>query len=215
MAFGRIIVLAAALASVVAIARPAAAQTGQAPATIVARLRPGIDRLAASLDTVLRPEPRAQIDRYRARLAALGAPDAIIDPLVSIESLDGAVGVSLLASDIGADEAATAAAYTILGEATGLDWAKGAAAGLDPADPWERLLKAGLVRDFEALRLDMMHRIAGRDGDPGAAVAAWIADNGGRVGRIAGQVARARNGGVVSTAMLAHLASQARVVLGG
>ncbi len=188
---------------------------GQAPATIVARLRPGIERLAASLDTVLRPEPRAQIDRYRARLAVLGAPDAIIEPLVRIESLDGAVGVSLLARDIGADEAATAAAYTTLGEATGLDWAKGAAAGLDPTDPWERLLKAGLVRDFEALRLDMMHRIAGKDGDPGTAVAAWIAGNGGRVSRIAGQVSRARTGGVVTTAMLAHLASQARVVLGG
>ena len=188
---------------------------GQPPAAIVARLRPGVDRLAASLDTVLRPEPRAQLDRYRDRLAALGAPDAIVEALLRIEALDGAVGVSLLASDIGADEAATAAAYTALGEATGLDWAKGAAAGLDPADPWERLLKAGLVRDFEALRLDMMHRIAGQEGDPGAAVAAWIAGNSGRVGRIAGQVARARNGGVATTAMLAHLASQARVVLGG
>ena len=188
---------------------------GQPPAAIVARLRPGIDRLATSLETVLRPEPRAQLDRYGARLAALAAPAEIIALLVRIEALDGGVGVSLLASDIGADEAATAAAYTALGEATGLDWAKGAASGLDPSDPWERLLKAGLVRDFEALRLDMMHRIVGPGGDPGAAVAAWIADNGDRISRIAGQVARARSGGMVTTAMLAHLASQARVVLAG
>ncbi len=142
---------------------------------------PGVDRLASSLETVLRPEPRAQLDRYRGRLTMLGAPDEIADRLVRIEALDGAVGVSLLASAIGADEAATAAAYTALGEATGLDWAKGAAAALDPVDPWERLLKAGLVRDFEALRLDMMHRIVGRNADPGAAVADWLADNDGRV----------------------------------
>ena len=187
---------------------------GQQPATVVGRLRPGIDRLAASLDTVLRPEPRAQLDRYRAGLVTSGAPDAIITSLVRIEALDGAVGVSLLARDIGADEAATAVAYSALGEATGLDWAKGAAVGLDPADPWERLLKAGLVRDFEALRLDMMHRIAGGDGDPGDTVAAWLADNHGQVSRIAGEVTRARSGGAATLAMLAHLASQARVVLG-
>jgi glutamate dehydrogenase len=188
---------------------------GQPPATVVARLRPGIDRLAVSLDSVLRPEPRAQLERYRAGLVASGAPDTITTALVRIEALDGAVGVSLLARDIGADEAATAAAYTALGEATGLDWAKGAAIGLDPVDPWERLLKAGLVRDFEALRLDMLHRIARRDGDPGDMVAAWLAGNNGPVSRLAGEVTRARSGGAVTLAMLAHLAGQARAVFGG
>ncbi|MFZ4690211.1 MAG: NAD-glutamate dehydrogenase [Polymorphobacter sp.] len=187
---------------------------GAAPAAVVAQLRPGVDRLATTLDGILRPEPRAQLDRYRARLTALGAPAVIIDRLVRIEALDGAVGVGLLASDLGAGEAATAAAYTALGDATGLDWAKGAAAGLDPVDPWERLLKAGLIRDFEQLRLDLMRRVVKVGGDPGAAVAGWIDANAALVARIAGPVARARAGGAVTTAMLAHLAGQARAVLG-
>ncbi|WP_243450811.1 NAD-glutamate dehydrogenase [Sandarakinorhabdus glacialis] len=187
---------------------------GVAPSVLVERLRAGIDRLADSIDAVLRPEPRAQVDRFAARLAAQGAPEAIIAMLVRIEVLGGAVGVGLLARDLGAAEAAVASAYTALGEATGLDWAKGAAAGLDPADPWERLLRAGLVRDFDHLRLDLLRRIIPEGSDPETAVNAWLEANSDRVARIAGAVARARAGGVVTTAMLAHLASQARAVLG-
>jgi glutamate dehydrogenase len=181
---------------------------------MVARLQPSLGRLAASLDAVLRPELRAHLDRYTAQMTALGAPADIVAALVRIEALDGAVGVGLLASDLGTDEATTASAYTALGEAMGLDWAKGAAATLDPSDPWERLLQAGLVRDFEQLRLDLLRRIVSPGADPALVVRDWLAAHAGAVARVAGPVARARSGGVVTTAMLAHLASQARVVLG-
>ena len=184
-----------------------------APSELVARIKPGLARLGDALDAVLRAEPRAQLDRFAAALAARGAPPAIADRIIRIQALDGAVGVGLLAADLATGEAATAQAYTALGEATGLDWAMGAAAALDPADPWERLLKAGLVRDFEQLRLDLVRRVGAGGSDPAAAVAAWIAAHGDRVGRIAGPVRRARAGGPVTAAMLAHIASQARLVL--
>ncbi len=187
---------------------------GIPPSVLVAQLQPGLARLAGSIENVMRPELRAQLDRYTSGLAALGAPADITAALASIEALDGAIGIGLLASELALGEAATAAAYTNLGEATGLDWAKGAATSLDPADPWERLLKAGLIRDFEQLRLDLMRRIISTGSDPEAAVDEWLAANAAPVARIAGPVARARSGGVVTTAMLAHLASQARAVLG-
>ncbi len=186
---------------------------GLTPTALVTKLRPGIARLGDALADLLRPEPKAQIDRLAARLAALGAPANVADWLVRIESLDGAVGVGLLAADLGVGEAGVAAAYTDLGAVTGLDWAKGATAALTPADPWERLLKAGLVRDFEALRLDLLRRIVPAGGDPRAAVAAWQAANAPAIARIAGAVARARAGAGVTTAMLAHLAAQARTAL--
>jgi glutamate dehydrogenase len=187
---------------------------GTAPAHTVSRLRAGVDRLADGLDTILRPEPRAHLERVRTRLAALGAPSDIVASLVRIEALDGAIGVGLLATDLGVNEADTATAYTALGQATGLDWAKSAAMSLDPSDPWERLLKAGLVRDFEQLRLDLMRRIVKPGKNPVAAVAFWLEANSALVARIATPVTRARSGGSVSTAMLAHLASQARAALG-
>lgn len=186
---------------------------GRTPSDIVARLRPGVDKLGDGVFDLLRPEPRALIEAARTRLTTLGAPPEVADRLLRINALDGAVGVGLLAADLGLDPAATAAAYTRLGEALGLDWAKGAAAALTPADPWERLLQAGLVRDFEHLRLDLMRRVVPRGGDPLASVEDWLASDPERTLRIAGPVARARSGGAVTTAMLAHLAGQARGVL--
>jgi glutamate dehydrogenase len=187
---------------------------GLTPSAIVGRLKPGLERMSKSVERVLGPEPRAQLNRYQARLTALGAPPEITTMLARIEALDGGVGVGLLASDLGAGEAATAAAYTALGEATGLDWAKGAAAALDPADPWERLLKAGLMREFEQLRLDLLRRITLAGQDPGKALADWLATNQAQVARVAAPIARARAAGGVTVPMLAHLAAQARAVLG-
>jgi glutamate dehydrogenase len=184
------------------------------PSAIVERLKPGLDRMAKSVEKVLGPEPRAQLNRYQARLTSLGAPADIIAMLARIEALDGGIGVGLLANDLGVGEAATAAAYTALGEATGLDWAKGAAAALDPADPWERLLKAGLMREFEQMRLDVLRRITPDGTDPGNALAEWLAANQALVTRIATPIARARAGGGITVPMLAHLAAQARAVLG-
>ena len=71
MAFGRIIVLAAALASVAAIARPAAAQTGQAPATI--------QQLVANYAA-------AWGGRDPDRIAALHTPDTIFDLRIAGET---------------------------------------------------------------------------------------------------------------------------------
>lgn len=71
MAFGRIIVLVAALAAVTAIARPAAAQTGQAPATI--------QQLVANYAA-------AWGSRDPNRIAALHTPDTIFDLRIAGET---------------------------------------------------------------------------------------------------------------------------------
>ncbi|WP_310497340.1 NAD-glutamate dehydrogenase [Sandarakinorhabdus sp.] len=189
------------------------AGAGLPPATLVERLQPCLDRLGDALDQVLRPEPRAQLARLSSRLTAMGAPAAIADHLVRIEALDGAIGVGLLAATLDVSEAGTAMAYTALGEATGLDWAKSAAMALVPTDPWERLVAAGLVRDFEQMRLDLVQRLVPAGGDPARAVTDWLSASQDRVGRIAGMVARARASGTVTTAMLAYLAGQARGML--
>jgi glutamate dehydrogenase len=190
-------------------------RTTGGPSALVARLKPGLDRLGARIAQLLRPEPQAQIDWFEATLTRAGAPADITDRLVRMHALDGSVGIGLLAADLGGDEAQVAMGYTHLGETLGLDWAKGAALLLAPTDPWERLLKAGLVRDFEQLRLDLMRRIVAPGSDPVAAVNAWLAANTARADRVCGLVARARHSGTVTTAMLAHVASQARAVLAG
>ena len=105
-----------------------------------------------------------------------------------------------------------ARAFTRLGEGLGLDWAQGTATRISPSDPWERLLIAGLARDFQQLRLDFLGR--GGGGDPITLVDEWLARNAARVGQFRAVIDRARNAQAPNAAMLAQIAGQARVLLG-
>ena len=80
-----------------------------------------------------------------------------------------------------------------------------------PADQWERLLTAGLARDFEQLRIDFLSRI--RSKDPDAAADDWISAQGARLEQFRNLIARARTEGAVSASMLAQIAAQARLLL--
>jgi glutamate dehydrogenase len=109
------------------------------------------------------------------------------------------------------DELAVTRAYTRLGEALGLDWAQQQVARFVPRDQWERLLIAGLARDFEQLRIEFLARTAGKNPDEG--VDDWIAEQGARIDQFRQLVGRARAEGQVSAAMLGQIASQARILL--
>jgi len=109
------------------------------------------------------------------------------------------------------DELEATRAYTRLGEALGLDWAQQQVARFVPGDQWERLLTAGLARDFEQLRIDFLARCRGGDIDGG--VEEWISEHGDRISQFRKLVARARSEGHVSASMLAQIAGQARILL--
>ncbi len=177
----------------------------------IATYRPAVARLAGQVDALLPSEARRQTGAYGQRLVDAGAPKKIAERLVRLAELDGAIGVVALAVRTGVDEIAITRAFTGLGEALGLDWAQGTAMQLDPSDPWERLLAAGLARDFQAMRLDFLARNG--KGDPEAAVTKWIETHASRVSAFRTMIDRARTG-VATTAMLAQIAGQARVLLG-
>jgi glutamate dehydrogenase len=83
---------------------------------------------------------------------------------------------------------------------------------MDPHDPWERLLVAGLARDFQAMRLDFLRRRAAKK--PLADALEWLEANLARVRAFKAMVDRARMAGMPTPAMLAQIAGQARVLLG-
>ena len=76
---------------------------------------------------------------------------------------------------------------------------------------WERLLTAGLSRDFEQLRLDFLARHGSTQ--PVAAVDEWLKAQAPRVDQFRQLVARVRALPQPTPAMLAQIASQARVLL--
>ena len=93
-------------------------------------------------------------------------------------------GVAALAARKKIDELELTRAYTRLGEALGLDWAQQQIARFVPSDQWERLLTAGLARDFEQLRIDFLARRAASD--PTARSSDWIERNRARIDQFRG-----------------------------
>ncbi len=186
------------------------AVAGRSNDKAVAAYRPVIARLAADVDELLPAEARRQTDAYATRLVTAGAPRKLAEAQVRLARLDGAIGIAALSQHLKVDPVELTRAFTALGEALGIDWAQGAAMQLDPRDPWERLLASGLARDFQAMRLDFLRKLGGRD--PVAQVASWTANNASRVASFHAMINRARLT-QPTTAMLAQIAGQARVLL--
>jgi glutamate dehydrogenase len=184
---------------------------GTEPGAAIDRLQPGIDALGRQTRELLLDEARAHSSRIADQLIAAGAPKKLVAKVVRLFELDGAVGLADLGQRLGLDEAVLTRAFTRLGEALGLDWAQANAARIASSDPWERLLIAGLARDFQQLRLEFLAR---SEGDPQAAVDRWLDANAARVAQFNRLVARARQVPTPSAAMLAQIAGQARVLLG-
>jgi glutamate dehydrogenase len=174
-------------------------------------LEEGVRRISAAAAKLIRAEVRNEAAARRDRLIALGASEEIVRGLVRLYELDGVFGIAALAARRKKDELALTRAYTRLGEALGLDWAQQQVARFVPRDQWERLLIAGLARDYEQLRIEFLARTSGKDSDE--AVDDWIAEQRARIDQFRQLVGRARAEGQVSAAMLGQIASQARILL--
>ena len=179
--------------------------------TLCKLLEPGVRKISAAATRLIRSEVRNEAAARRDHLIALGASEDIVRGLVRLYELDGVFAIAALAARKKIDELAVTRAYTRLGEALGLDWAQQQVARFVPADQWERLLTAGLARDFEQLRIEFLSRR--RNGDPDSAVDAWIGDQGARIDQFRQLIGRARTEGHVSAPMLAQIAGQARILL--
>jgi glutamate dehydrogenase len=181
-------------------------------ATLCKLLEPGVRTISAAATKLIRSEVRNEAAARRDHLIALGASEDIVRGLVRLYELDGVFGIAALAARKKIDELALTRAYTRLGEALGLDWAQQQVARFVPADQWERLLTAGLARDFEQLRIEFLSRR--RSDQPDVAVDTWIGDHCARIDQFRQLIGRARTEGHVSAPMLAQIAGQARILLG-
>jgi glutamate dehydrogenase len=184
---------------------------GRSVGEAVAAYAPMIGQLSSAAKQLLSPEAAAQTEAYGEKLTASGAPAKLAAKLVHMAQLDGSIGLAALATERRADAKQLTKAFVLLGDALGLGWAQNSAMQLDPKDPWERLLVAGLARDFQAMRLDFLRRQKAMDTD---AVNGWLGRQSDRVLMFRGMIDRARRGGLPSPAMLAQIAGQARILLG-
>jgi glutamate dehydrogenase len=181
------------------------------PGALIAELTAGVTALSAATGELLQGEAKVQARRLLLELAEAGASPEAAQRIAHLVDMDGAIGLAHLAGAQGIDPLALTAAFSALGTALGLDWAQQAASRMSPSDPWERLLVAGLARDFQQMRLDFLARARG--GDPGGHVAAWLDAQAAPVRNFRALTGRAQATAAVAPAMLAQLASQARTLL--
>ncbi|MGN3974548.1 NAD-glutamate dehydrogenase [Tsuneonella sp. SYSU-LHT278] len=187
------------------------------PSRMIATLHSRIEQLSSATGDLLPDSSRKQSDALIAEFVAMGAPEKLAAKVVHLYDLDGAVGLASLSQLAEIDARALTSAFTDLGDRLGLDWAQGTAAMMNPSDVWERMLVAGLSRDFQQMRLDFLRRLSRRKGakdDPAGAVATWAQENAAAVRQFRGVIGRAQTHSPVAPAMLAQIASQARNLLG-
>ena len=176
------------------------------------QLGPSVKKVAAAATRLIKSEVRNEAAARREHLIGLGTDKDIVDAMVRLFEVDNAFGIAALAADRQIDVLEITKAYVTLGEALGLDWAQQQISRYVPSDPWERLLIAGLERDFEQLRIDFLGRQ--RDQDLVAATARWIERHAPRIDQFRRSVTEAKTAGTVTASMLAQIARQARILLG-
>ncbi len=186
------------------------------PSVLIADLHERVAQLSTGTDELLTGASRRQSARLKAEFVEMGAPEKLAARVAHLYDLDGAIGLASLSRTAEIDARDLTAAFTDLGERIGLDWAQSTSAMMNPSDVWERLLVAGLSRDFQQMRLAFLRRLSRRKGakeDPRAAVATWADEHAAAIRQFRSMIARAQGQGEVVPAMLAQIASQARNLL--
>ncbi|WP_417620564.1 NAD-glutamate dehydrogenase [Parasphingorhabdus sp.] len=174
-------------------------------------LSPGVTALNENVEKLITAEGRLQGARQTKLLVDAGATPEIADKIANMYKNDGATGIAFLAHRREIDALDVAVAFTQLGSQLGLDWAQMTATRINPSDPWDRLLVAGLARDFQQMRLDFLRRTRGKDMQQ--FVETWAERNIDRVAQFRKIMDRAQQTPKPSIAMLAQIAGQARLLL--
>ena len=186
------------------------------PGELITSLQDRVKRLMTGSEELLTDASIRQSNKLRAEFVDMGAPDKLAARVTHLYDLDGAVGLASLSRSAEIDVRELTAAFTDLGERIGLDWAQSTSAMMNPSDVWERLLVAGLSRDFQQMRLEFLRRLSRRKDakkDPVGTVAIWAEEHAAAIRQFRTMVGRAQAQGEVAPATLAQVASMARNLL--
>lgn len=186
------------------------------PSELIASLEKRVAQLSKGSEDLLTSASRRQSEKLVAEFVEQGAAAKLAAKVAHLYDVDGSVGLAALSRLAEIDARKLTGAFTDLGERIGLDWAQGTSAMMNPSDVWERLLVAGLSRDFQQMRLEFLRRLSRRKGaksDPLGAVANWAEEHAAAIRQFRAVIGRAQAQAAVTPATLAQIASQARNLL--
>jgi glutamate dehydrogenase len=188
----------------------------ESPSRLLAEVGPAVAELVDHVDDLLADEARGHAEGIVADLLETGAPPKIAAMVANLFAVDGAIGLARLARDAGIAPVKLTQAFSVLGERLGLDWAQQKAAVMNPSDPWERLLVAGIARDFQQMRFEFIRGQAGQKrakDDPVTLIEQWAQAREPAIRQFRAMIGRAQSASPLAPAMLAQIASQARNLL--
>jgi glutamate dehydrogenase len=188
----------------------------ESPSQLLEEVGPAVTQLVEHVDDLLADEARGHAEGIVADLLEIGAPPKIAAMVANLFAVDGAIGLARLARDTGIAPVRLTQAFSDLGERLGLDWAQQKASVMNPSDPWERLLVAGVARDFQQMRFEFIRGLAARKrskGDPVELIGEWAAAREPAIRQFRAMIGRAQGASPLAPAMLAQIASQARNLL--
>ncbi|HYD24952.1 MAG TPA: NAD-glutamate dehydrogenase domain-containing protein [Croceibacterium sp.] len=185
------------------------------PSRLMNEMAGEVAELVDHVDDLLAKEARGHAAAIAAGLLAAGAPAELAAIVAQLFAVDGAFGLARLSRDTGIAPVRLTQAFSDLGERLGLDWAQQKASVMNPSDPWERLLVAGLARDFQQMRFEFLRSLAGRKRgkDPLALIDEWARARAPAIRQFRAMIARAQASPTLAPAVLAQVASQARNLL--
>jgi glutamate dehydrogenase len=150
------------------------------PATEVARLRPGVDKLTGCLLDVLPSAARAKLETRITRLVDAGAPPDLARDVCVLRRLSVALDLVEAAHDVDADLPWFAEVYFGIGEELELDWLGRHAIYQSTDSHWLMLAKTSLADELWTLQRQMAVAILdelGADRPPRQAIHAWLDRN--------------------------------------
>jgi glutamate dehydrogenase len=154
--------------------------------TMIARLGPGVDRLAGVLPSVLGGSQRKRFEQDARQLEALGMPAAIARNIATLTLTTQMLDIVELAGTSGLPVERVAQLHFELGRGLRLDWLREQIEALRVAGRWRAMARAtlreNLAQEQRALVQSMLLR-AGRN-DPAEALTAWMSESKTKIARV-------------------------------
>jgi glutamate dehydrogenase len=139
----------------------------------VRELKPGVEQLADSIDSVVGGAAREQHDTILAELAGSGVPERIARRVARVSLLEPALDIVALAASERTPVAEVARAYFELGVALGLDWLHSEIDRLSVDGTWQATARTGLRDSAMRAHRELTQQVLRTRGQPRERIARW------------------------------------------
>ncbi len=193
---------------------------------LIARFRPGVEAVVATLDDILYPEARSVLGERVEAMMADGVPEDLAARVASLNVVAASLDLVRVSEATGQGITDVAPVYFALGHRLGIAWLRDQAIRMPAGNHWQKQAVTATIDDLNGLQAELASRLldGARAGTPGedapaidgaALLEAWIARRRAPVERIDQLIAELRALTAVDIAMLTVASRRLRSLVSG